>query len=419
MVHPHKDREWGGPDDLDTGFRLQEEYPTTQTAILSGEPGAMVTDRALVYTPVHLDSEDPSRFWTLVHDGSLEILFLPIWQFRYTAIFILILAMVVAATMAFWLAQNLTEPIRSLREGVERLRYDRLNEPVEITSEDEIGDLANAFNEMAQQLDLSQRQRRQLLDRVITAQEDERKLVAYDIHDGLIQRLVGARLQLSNYIRSRNKVIYENEVPSSDGILPESDDSVLEQRRRDKQKADYLLQRSNEHLGAAIAEGRQLIEGLRPTMLDDFGLVAAVRILASQICDMRECQLQFESNCDDERFSPTVEITGYRIAQEALSNVRRHARSSKLLIEIMHSDQVLVLLFQDWGVGFDIPSKRDLGACVGLVSMRERSSLLGGRLEIDSAPGNGTMVRVTLPLDEFSTSHPGNQAASEDHPTPP
>jgi len=97
---------------------------------------------------------------------------------------------------------------------------------------------------------------------------------------------------------------------------------------------------------------------------------------------------------------PDVRIALYRIAQEALSNVRRHAQSPKLRVEIMRSEQALDLLFQDWGVGFDIPSKRGQCQCIGLVSMRERASLIGGLWQIDSAPGAGTIVRVSLPLLE-------------------
>ena len=373
LVHPDKAREWGGPNDLDTGFQLKKDYPEAYTAVLAGEPGELVTDRAFVYAPVHPNPDDPTCFWTLVHDVSLQSLLLPVWEFRYTSIFILILAAVLAVVMAFWLAQNLTEPIRSLKEGVEHLRQGDSHEPVEIKTDDEIGELAHAFNDMAYQLDISQRQRQRLLDRVITAQEDERRLVAYDIHDGLIQRLVGARLQLSNYIR---------------------------QRQTNTEKAERSLQRANAHLGEAIAEGRQLIEGLRPTLLDDMGLAAAVHKLATQMCDMRDCLLQFESNCDNERFPPSVEMTAYRIAQEALSNVRRHAQTTRLRVEITCSDHTLNLLFQDWGVGFDPASKEGQCQCIGLVSMRERASLIGGQWNVESAPGAGTTVRVSLPLPE-------------------
>ena len=415
LVHPDTTREWGGPNDLDSGFRLQQDYPEAQASILTGEPGELVTERALVYSPVHPNPDDPSYYWTLVYDGSLATLFLPVWQFRYTAFFILILATVIAAVMAFWLAQNFTEPIRSLREGVEQLRKGGLDEPVEVSTNDEIGDLAHAFNDMAYQLDISQRQRQQLLDRVISAQEDERQLVAYDIHDGLIQRLVGARLHLSNYIRTRDKIAYGSEPQDSDGLFQVSENQVL--RHRNAPKAERSLQRSSEHLGAAIAEGRQLIEGLRPTVLDDLGLVAAVRKLTTQMCDMGECQLlQFASNCDGEQFSPNVEMTAFRIAQEALSNVRRHAQTPKLRVEIMRSDNTLNLLFQDWGIGFDIESKRGWCECIGLVSMRERANLVDGQWEIDSRPGNGTTIRVTLPLDEFSTSSLDTRDSSENDP---
>ena len=196
-------------------------------------------------------------------------------------------------------------------------------------------------------------------------------MVAYDIHDGLIQRLVGARLQLSNF-----KAQLEGE---------------------DKE-VEHSLQRSIEYLSASIAEGRRLIEGLRPALLDDLGLVPALQELAQQIAADMGCDLEFVSNLSEERLPAPIETTAFRIVQEALSNSRKYSRSSRLRVELNQTDDYLEISVQDWGVGFDLDCIGQDRRCIGLVGMQERANLLDGSCQITSAPGQGTVVTSRLPL---------------------
>ncbi len=374
LVNPNANYEWGGPNDLNTGYRLQYDYPPDATSkILSGQPGDMVAKTVLVYTPIYPDPANRSIYWVIVHDEPSSVIFASVWQFRTAAITILILAAVIAAAIALRLARNLTAPIRELRKGVERFGHGQLTKPVPVTSNDEIGQLAEAFNEMGATIDLYSRQRRNLLERLIHVQEEERRMIAYDLHDGLIQRLVGARLQLSNFSRQR-------------------DDNC--------QKAESSFQRAAEHLSDAIIEGRHIIEGLRPALLDDLGLIPALQELADKVAEEMHCAMTFNANLNDERLPAAVEITAFRIVQEALNNSRKYSQAKQLLIVISRQSNRLEIVVQDWGVGFDVTCIHQDHRCVGLTGMQERAKLLGGECRVESTPGQGTTVKAILPIKQ-------------------
>jgi len=378
LVNPDTSREWGGPIDLATGFRLQSDYPNTSSDILSGQSGHSIRKNVLVYTPVYPAPTAPSTYWVIIHDEPSGTIFASVWQFRTAAISILILAAVIAVAIAVRLASDLTAPIRDLRKGVDRFAQGELTEPVPVSTSDETGQLAEAFNEMAGTIDLYNRQRQNLLERLINVQEEERRMIAYDLHDGLIQRLVGARLQLSNFTRQQNN---------------------------DLEKASQSFDRGLEHLSDAIVEGRHLIEGLRPALLDDLGLIPAMQELAAKIADEMQCKLEFNANLLDERLPAPIEITAFRITQEALNNSRKYSQSTRLQVGITQENGQLEITVQDWGVGFDITCINQDHRCVGLTGMQERANVLGGECRVESVPGQGTLVRALLPIEQLASSN--------------
>ena len=213
----------------------------------------------------------------------------------------------------------------------------------------------------------------ELLDRVITAQEEERKLVAYELHDGLIQILVGARLHLNNFMLLQD---------------------------HDPQAARQALARAVDELQRAIQEGRRLIQGLRPMVLDDLGLALAVREMAESMA--REHGWRLDLDLQVPRQVPSeVEITAFRIVQEALSNVRKHAQARQVRLRLWVERKRLYGHIEDDGRGFD-PDLLDAAAPatppVGLHSMRERARLLGGAWQVTSRPGRGTVITFWVPL---------------------
>ncbi len=187
---------------------------------------------------------------------------------------------------------------------------------------------------------------------LLKTQEYERKLVAYEIHDGLVQYATGATMQLQSYLHS-----------ISDNVTPPKLELVSE-----------LLQKT-------IQEGRRLINGLRPPILDEQGVVAAVEHLVEEQ-QSTGLQVTFEHETSFSRLAPELEIAIFRIVQESLTNAAKHSGSSKVKVVLNHNNNHIHIDIQDWGKGFDSSQVPD--NCQGLRGIRKRVSLLGGDVTIDS-----------------------------------
>ncbi|MEU8325136.1 histidine kinase [Nonomuraea sp. NPDC048881] len=201
-------------------------------------------------------------------------------------------------------------------------------------------------------------------ERILTAREEERRRLRRDLHDGLGQTLSAMAMTINMARMS----------------LKKSPDA-----------ADELLRELHTGMGAVTDDIRELVYGLRPPALDDLGLARAVRELAGQSSPDTEIEVEVEGSMTD--LPAAVEVAVYRIVQEALTNIRRHARASRARI-VLQRDSVLRVLVADDGRG--LPAAYSAG--VGLGSMRERAAELGGICVVNSGPGAGTRVEVMLPL---------------------
>jgi signal transduction histidine kinase len=159
------------------------------------------------------------------------------------------------------------------------------------------------------------------------------------------------------------------------------------------------------HLGEAlnlvnelIARVRDLSLELRPAMLDDLGLLPALVWLFERYTHQTQIHVDFGHNGLEKRFAPEIETAAYRIIQEALTNVARHARESEAAVRVWTNDNVLHLQVEDWGEGFDVDAALAANRSSGLSGMRERTASLGGCLKIESVQGVGTRVHGELPL---------------------
>jgi len=214
---------------------------------------------------------------------------------------------------------------------------------------------------------------RQLLQRVINAQEEERRRLAIELHDGVIQNLVSAvfRIQFG--------------------------EARLD---KDPEGARRALKESQEIVNRGIAAMRRIISGLRPTMLDDMGLVPALRKYIRHLEEEAPWELKIELREGDlPRLTPEAETALFRICQEALHNVVKHSRCRRAGVELGTEEEQLVLRVEDDGVGFEFPlPKGRPSRGFGLAGMRERAESLGGRLRVTSAPGEGTVLEARFPL---------------------
>jgi signal transduction histidine kinase len=226
--------------------------------------------------------------------------------------------------------------------------------------------LAEAFAARAAvAVDLSQRVERDALRRAVGAQELERKRLARELHDETGQALTSVLLGLRTVEETRNE--------------------------EDRRKAIAALR---EIAVATLQDVRRLALELRPKALDDFGLVPAIERLTEALREQTGLRVDFETRLD-ERLSGEVETCLYRIVQEALTNVVKHARARHVSVVLMRKDSGVAAIIEDDGRGF-APGRRSEG--LGLVGMRERLALLDGTLTVESAPGTGTTVVAEVPL---------------------
>ena len=219
-------------------------------------------------------------------------------------------------------------------------------------------------------LELSQTRLRALSRRLLEVQEDERSRLARDLHDDIGQALTALKIQLESLGRSEA------------GVRARVDECVETTRH-------------------ALDRVRQLSLSLRPLQLDDLGLVSAFRSHLDRQARVGGLIPHFEAEQAGEA-PPEIETACFRVAQEAITNVLRHARARNLWLRLFATDGRLGLQLRDDGVGFDPEAARRraaAGSSLGLVSMEERIAFAGGSLELRSAPGQGTVLLATFPLE--------------------
>jgi signal transduction histidine kinase len=283
----------------------------------------------------------------------------------------------VGAGLAFLLTRALIWPIGDLTRAANRIREEDFSSRAEVFSGDEIGSLALVFNQMAEKLQRSQRDahqrdkaRRSLIEKTVRAQEEERKNISRELHDQLGHSL----LMLLLTIQSRCRY------------------SGLEGN----------VCREMEHkVKSLIDEVHRLASGMRPSILDDYGLDSALSRYVGELQQYNEVDIdyQYVDSSDLGRLPSEVEVTLFRIAQEAITNILRHASASHTSVVLLRGAQEVTLLVEDDGCGFDPAALEDEGhTCLGLTGMRERASLLGGACRIESFSGKGSTVRVIIPV---------------------
>ena len=203
---------------------------------------------------------------------------------------------------------------------------------------------------------------------ILLAQEEERRRIGQEIHDEPLQDLI----QLYRLVADASE---EEAAP----IVGE-------------------LREPNGVLAATIKNLRDIARGLRPPALDDLGLVPALRRLTQEFGERNALDVSFDLTGEVRRLNPGVELGAYRIAQQALHNVERHAAARVVKVGVNFGDRSLGIEIRDDGIGFDVNQTQADSTSLGLLGMRERAQLLGGSLAVHSKPDFGTSVRAALPV---------------------
>lgn len=344
--------------------------------MLSGKPGSVETgDSVFVFDSVHPSEASPDTFWTIFRQTPKSLLYADVTSFYAITLAVILGATLLALALALVASGRILKPLLDLESQTAAFG---LGGPAPVMpariSRDEIGALTRTFVQMAKELEHQRQQEHRLIEKLIDAQEEERKLVAYDLHDGLIQQLVGARYYLNS--------VYEQCKSSLEGGCDD-------------------IKRGCDTLTEAIIEGRRIVEGLRPAVLDDLGLTVAIEEVARNSAQAAGWTLHLDIEEIPMEPDKAVGVTVFRIAQEALNNIRKHADAQNVQL-VMRNGTGIDLQIQDDGNGFD-PGKVDGDTRgLGVTTMKERATLIHGTCEISSMPGGGTRVHVWVPLSPQS-----------------
>ena len=235
-----------------------------------------------------------------------------------------------------------------------------------------------ALERLNRELEHSHERLRALSRRLLEVQEEERARLARDLHDDIGQALTALKIQLESLARVSGA-----------------------EARRVRECVD-----TTRH---ALERVRQLSLSLRPLQLDDLGLVAALRSYLDRQSGIGGLAPHFDAAEAPHDVAPEVETACFRVAQEAINNVLRHARARNLWLRLFTAGGRLALSVRDDGLGFDLEAARRRGAAgasLGLVGMEERVALAGGTLELRSAAGQGTVLLATFPLSAGKGAEP-------------
>lgn len=312
-----------------------------------------------------------------------------------------------ALVLTIGISRSIVNPLKELIRGADRIARGDLSKPVVPQGSDEIGVLSRSFETMREKLAESRERitlhtqeletrveertkeiiesrqwAEELLKKLITTQEDERKRIARELHDDTLQQLSAALMKI-DMCRIHAAKITRETINAIHGIVVNAWDGVL-----------------------------VIMQNLRPSLLDDLGLVAAVQSLLDIHLGKKGVKYVLNiAGVKDMRFRPEVETILFRIAQEAVVNIARHACAKNVFVLFKCDRDAVYVNLEDDGTGFDMtslflqaPEARDRRG-LGILGMKERASLIGGKMEIRSQPGIGTKIDIRIPLSQTEVEY--------------
>jgi signal transduction histidine kinase len=344
---------------------------------LRGESGATFqrvgeSEHVVAYSPV------PALEWALISEEPWEMVDSPTLRATQSTPLILIPALFLTLVALGFAVRQIVRPLQDLQARAAQLaqgNFDAIEVPV--GGIEEIRRLQAGLAQMAQQLKAAQRSLHDYIGAITSAQEDERRRLARELHDDTIQALIALKQRVDLARMDLRRVGAITPLDEIAGLTEET-----------------------------IANLRRLTRALRPIYLEDLGLSTALEMLALETGQAAGISVSFELQGEARRLPPQVELALYRMAQEALNNVARHAGATRARESLAFDQEGVALEIKDDGKGFQAPtnpSEFAPGGHYGLLGMHERAELIGARLEISSAPGKGTCLRVTLPA--FGDNH--------------
>lgn len=367
---------------------------TSGTAIYKNNQGEQVITGFCDLKEV---AKNNSLDWSILTTAPIDKLLQPTKQTALVSTYIGLCVTALTVLVAYFFARSITQPLQRTAALAEQIRRGNYSHRLEENIGGEIGSLAKSINEMVDRVEertgeittrnekltseiverkIAQDRLQKLSHKIVRLQEEERRRVSRELHDGINQLLVSVKYKIENF---------EEKLKLSS-----------EQALSDIKKADIFLDE-------AIAEVRRVSHDLRPSVLDDLGLVPALSNLVRRFSERNLIDVQLNGVDESfDRLPADVETAMYRIVQEAMMNIEKHANATHVTININRTDSNVTIRIEDNGDGFSMQNalrKSDSMSSMGLRNMRERIELLQGNFFIHSDVGKGTFLEVKAPLN--------------------
>lgn len=373
------------PDAEKIGFRDLDD-PAYQ-ALKRDQTGAQTlnignTLQVIGYAPIPLTGLGTSLFadeswgtWNLVTNESLANIISPLRPFLPFLAALIIAVILLPLVIIFISSKRIAEPLQSLAAQSGRVASGEFANQVAIASGPrEVRELEEAFNTMVDQLRSYRNDIQNYVVSILNSQEQERKRIARDLHDETAQALIvlGRRIESAQEIQNRDELA---------------------------QELDFLRDLVDDTLQGV----RGFTSDLRPPLLSELGLPRTLQLLGDRTERVESFTVSVNILGEPVKLPDELELGLYRLAQESLSNVRRHASARHVRIELRYESHLVTMEVIDDGVGFEAPvNVNDLVKTgrLGLMGIYERARLFGGRAQIISRPGSGTTVRVVIPITD-------------------
>jgi signal transduction histidine kinase len=352
---------------------LELDHPGV-TEALQGESGVLYvkkdkTEHVVAYSPI------ASTGWALITEEEWEMVISPSLQLTQMAPLVIVPAFILSLIALWFGTKQIVQPLQRLESKSAALAwgdFEAIKESVGGISE--VQHLQLELTEMSRKVQAAQNGLHDYIGAITSAQEDERMRLARELHDDTIQAVIALKQRVQ---------LAQKSVKDQHG-------------RQSLNELEILAEKTIENL-------RRLTRALRPIYLEDLGLVTALEMLTRETSQNNQLVVDFQKIGEERRLSREEELSLYRIAQEALSNVVKHSNATHTDLKITFDDSEIKMEVSDNGNGFMMPkSPTELAPSghFGLLGIHERADLIGARLELESALGRGTRLKLALSLVE-------------------
>ncbi len=349
--------------------KLESDHPGV-TEALQGESGVLYvkkdqTEHVVAYSPIELTG------WALITEEEWEMVISPSLQLTQMAPLVMVPAFILALIAIWFGAKQIVQPLQKLESKAAALAwgdFEAIKESVGGISE--VQHLQLELTEMSRKVQAAQNGLHDYIGAITSAQEDERMRLARELHDDTIQAVIALKQRVQ---------LAQKSIKDQHG-------------RQSLNELEILAEQTIENL-------RRLTRALRPIYLEDLGLVTALEMLTRETSQNNQLVVDFQKTGQERRLSHEVELSLYRIAQEALNNVVKHSKATHADLKIAFETSEIKMEVSDNGNGFLVPkSPTELAPSghFGLLGVHERADLIGARLKIESVLGKGTSLKVRL-----------------------